>query len=412
VDSGRIPAPLPHRALYASFDRVPSPKGAATHIERFAGTLFRTFGGGLLHVLGGGDLAAREVDGNVEVVRHPGREANFLDRAESFGRSLSDALDAYAGTLELCHFRDPWSGVPILSRPRAYRTVYEVNGLPSIELPGTYPLLSPRTLDKIRQAERFCWERSDAIVVPSRTIAGNLVRMGADERRIAVVPNGADPVAGRPPRPDGAPESYFVYFGALQPWQGLDVLLQAFARLADLDTRLVVCSSSHPRQEKRFRKLAARLGLEERVLWLHALGRSELGGWVAHAEASVAPLVECARNLHQGCCPLKILESLALGVPVVASDIPAVREILVEGTGRLVHPGRPAELARALRLMLEFPEAARAMAVRGREHLERSLTWDASVDALDSVYGSLVENHLCGTLPTSPTLPESTPWAS
>lgn len=403
---------MPHRALYASFDRVPSPKGAATHIERFAGALFGAFGGGLLHVLGGGDLAGHEVEGGIEVVRHPGREPNFLDRAESFGRSLARVLDDAGETLGLCHFRDPWSGVPILSRPRKYRTVYEINGLPSIELPGTYPLLSPRTLDKIRQQERFCWEHADALVVPSRTIAGNLVRLGADQRRIVVIPNGADPVVGRPPRPVEAPASYFVYFGALQPWQGLDVLLQAFARLADLDTKLVVCSSSHPRQEKGPRRLARRLGLEDRVVWKQALGRSELGGWVAHAMASVAPLVECARNLDQGCCPLKILEAMALGTPVVASDIPAVREILGEGTGRLVHPGRPAELARALRLVLEFPDAARDMATRGRVHLEQTLTWATSVQQLLSLYGSLAENHLCGIRPSSPTLTESTPWAS
>lgn len=407
-----MPSGTPHRALYASFDRVPSPKGAATHIERFAGTLFRTFGGGLLHVLGGGDLAAHEIEGGVEVVRHPGREPNFLDRAESFGRSLALLLDDHAGSLELCHFRDPWSGVPILSRGRSFRTVYEINGLPSIELPGTYPLLSPRTLDKIRQAERFCWERADALVVPSRTIAGNLVGMGADERRISVIPNGADPVAGRPPRPLDAPESYVVYFGALQAWQGLDVLLQAFARLADLDLRLVVCSSSHPRQEKGPRRLARRLGLEDRVVWKHALGRSELGGWVAHARASAAPLVECARNLHQGCCPLKILESFALGTPVVASDIPAVREIVVPGTGRLVHPGRPAELARALRLVLEFPEASRAMARRGRLHLEENLTWERSETSLARLYRTLVENHLCGTTPSFPFPPVGIPWAS
>jgi glycosyltransferase involved in cell wall biosynthesis len=406
------PAIRAHRALYASFDRVPSPKGAATHIERFAGALFRTFGGGLLHVLGGGDLAAHETEGSLEVVRHPGREGNFLDRAESFGRSLARVLDDAGDALELCHFRDPWSGVPILSRPHAYRTVYEINGLPSIELPGTYPLLSPRTLDKIRQAERFCWERADALVVPSRTIADNLVGMGADRRRIAVIPNGADPVVGQPSRPAEAPDSYFVYFGALQAWQGLDVLLQAFARLADLDTRLVVCSSSPPRQEKRYRKLAARLGLEERVVWLHALGRSELGRWVAHAEASVAPLVECARNLDQGCCPLKILESFALGTPVVASDIPAVREIVVAGTGRLVHPGRPAELARALRLVLEFPEASQAMARRGRLHLEENLTWERSEIALARLYRNLSENHLWVATPSSPSPPEGMPWAS
>ncbi|MEC5386190.1 glycosyltransferase family 4 protein [Uliginosibacterium sp. H3] len=383
------PSPA-HRALYASFDRVPSPKGAATHIERFAGTLFDTFGGGLLYVLGDASLPAHGREGSVEVLRHISQHDNLVDRTQHFGQQLAATLASLDASLEICHFRDPWSGVPILDRPHRYRTVYEVNGLPSIELPSTYPLLSPRTLDKIRRAERFCWENADSIVTPSETIADNLVRMGAAHQRITVIRNGAEPVRLQAARPASAPERYLIYFGALQAWQGLDVLLQAFARLADLDLQLVICSSSHPRLEKPFRKLATRLGLDERIVWQHGLGRAELKGWVAHAAISVAPLTECARNLEQGCCPLKILESMAQGTPVVASDIPAVREILTADIGRLVHPGRPAELARALRVLLEYPDAARAMGMRGQQQLEQTLTWSASTSSLRQLYGSLL----------------------
>jgi len=390
---------LAHRALYASFDRVPSPKGAATHIERFANTLFETFDGGLLHVLGDSSLPAREREGRVEVLRHTSAHDNFLNRALDFSDSLARTLDVLHGSLEICHFRDPWSGVPILDRMPRYLTVYEVNGLPSIELPSTYPLLSQRTLDKIRSAERFCLEHSDVIITPSQTIADNLLRSGASPRRIEVIRNGAEPCITTPPRPYGAPHRYLVYFGALQAWQGLDVLLQAFARLADMDLRLVICSSSHARLEKSFRKLATRLGLDERLIWLNGLGRAELAGWVAHADISVAPLTECARNLEQGCCPLKILESMALGTPVVASDIPAVREILNEETARLVHPGRPAELARAIRVLLEYPDAAKAMGARGKQRLEQDLTWSASTAKLQQLYLTLVPQIIAEPFP-------------
>jgi glycosyltransferase involved in cell wall biosynthesis len=379
------------RALYAAFDRVPSPKGAATHIERFARTLFETFEGGVLHVLGDDQLPAYERDGNVQAWRFHGQSPNFLERTRSYGNHLSEILSALDETLEICHFRDPWSGVPILDRPHKYKTVYEINGLPSIELPGIFPLLAPRTLEKIRKAEEFCWKSADAIVVPSRTIAENLVRLGAPGDRITVIPNGADPSSSNPPRPPDAPERYAIYFGALQAWQGLDILLQAFARLADLDLKLVICSSSHPRLARPYRKLATRLGLDERVVWKHALCRVELARWVAHAKFSFAPLVECARNLEQGCCPLKILESMALGVTVIASDLPAVREILTEGAGWLVPPGRPAELARAVRLLIEHPRRASELAREGRLRLEQGLTWSDSVHSLRQLYISVLE---------------------
>ena len=59
-----------HRALYAAFDRFPSRKGSAVHIDRFARALFEQAGGGLLYVLGGDDLPAYQREGPVEIVRY------------------------------------------------------------------------------------------------------------------------------------------------------------------------------------------------------------------------------------------------------------------------------------------------------------------------------------------------------
>jgi glycosyltransferase involved in cell wall biosynthesis len=382
-----------HRSLYAAFDRVPSPKGAATHIERFAGALFEHAGGGCLFVLGSGDLAAHEQEGGLEVFRFQGRHRGFLDRVLGFGARLGQLLDRLDPSLEICHFRDPWAGVPILARPHGYATVYELNGLPSIELPYAYPHIARSTLEKIRHRERFCLQHADSIVTPSHTIAKNIVRLGADPGRIQVIPNGAEPSSRKPPRPDGAPGRYFIYFGALQPWQGVETLLRAFARLDDIPRlHLVICSSSSPRLSKPYLRLSARLGLSDRVVWRHGLGRAELAAWIAHACASVAPLTECSRNLDQGCAPLKILEAMALGVPVVASDLPAVREILSPGVeGRLVHPDRPSELARALRIVLEFPAAARALGEQGQKRQQRDFTWTASLTRLRALYSSLLQ---------------------
>ena len=63
-----VPA-LRQRALYAAFDRFPSRKGSAVHIDRFARALFEHAGGGLLYVLGGEGLPAYQREGEVEIVR-------------------------------------------------------------------------------------------------------------------------------------------------------------------------------------------------------------------------------------------------------------------------------------------------------------------------------------------------------
>jgi glycosyltransferase involved in cell wall biosynthesis len=387
-----MPIQLPHRALYASFDRFPSPKGAATHIARMATTLFEVMDGGLLYVLGDEDLPIYQREGSVEILRHMGTAPNFLERALGFGRGLEELLDDHGAALELCHVRDPWSGVPVLNRPRRYAVVYEVNGLPSIELPYRYPAIAPATLAKIRSAEEFCWTRADAIITPSATIAENLARLGADPGRITVIPNGADIPRAIPPPPADAPGRYILYFGAPQRWQGVDVLLRAFARLADLaDLHLVICVSTHPRTVKIYRKLAERLGIADRVIWRHALRKEDLAGWLAGALLTVAPLVECSRNVEQGCAPLKVLESMAFGVPVVASDLPAVREIVTDGVdGRLVRPDRPADLARAVRVLLEYPDLMASMGEAARERIAASFTWERATAALTGEYHAII----------------------
>ncbi|MCO6008704.1 glycosyltransferase [Actinoallomurus purpureus] len=377
------------RAAYFAFDRFPSSKGSAVHIGHMAAELFARFDGGLLGVLGGGSLPRyqREV-GGIEIARFGEPIPNLLDRAEAFSRWVAAHLEPHRETLRICHVRDPWSALPVVTLPgRGYRVVYEVNGLPSIELAHTRPSVTPATLAKIADLELLCLAGADAVVVPSRVIAGALSRRGVPEAKIHLVANGAD-VPDAAPRPDGAPDRYLVYVGALQPWQGVDVLLRAFARLADLtDLSLVICSSVPERRARPLRRLAQRLGVEDRLVWRFTLPHPEVAGWLAGAAISVAPLTACARNLDQGCAPLKILESMAAGVPVVASDLPVVRELMTDGEhGRLVAPDRPAELARVLRVLLEYPDAARAMGDRGRQRILTDFTWPASRSRLSDVY--------------------------
>jgi len=117
-----------------------------------------------------------------------------------------------------------------------------------------------------------------------------------------------------------------------------------------------------------------------------------VAAWLAHAELSVAPLSDCARNVDQGCCPLKVLESMAAGTAVIASDLAVTRELVIEGEhGRLVPPDRPAELARAVRVALEHPERTAAQGAAAQAHVRQSLTWQHSRDALEAVYASVTE---------------------
>ncbi|WP_051215476.1 glycosyltransferase [Granulicoccus phenolivorans] len=376
-------------AAFVAFDRFPGPKGSAVHIGRSAGALFEHFGSGLLACLGGGLLPIAQREPGFDIIRFVEPIPNLLDRADAFACFVDDTLRRHRDTLQVVQVRDPWSAAPALADPRRrHRVVYEANGFPSIELPMAWPGVPADTLAQIARIEDACLAGADAVVTPSATIAACAIRKGADPNRVTVVPNGADPV-GATERPPGAPRRYLVYVGALQRWQGFGTLLRAMARLTDLDVDLVVCSSWPRRRAKDWVRFTHRLGIADRVHWVYEQPHDLIAGWLAHAEASVAPLADVARNVEQGCCPLKVVESMAAGTPVVASDLPCVRELVDDTTAKLVPPDRPAQLARALRVLLDDPAHRRALGEAGRRRAAERFTWDRADATLRTVWDGL-----------------------
>lgn len=378
-------------SLYSAFDLFPSQKGAAIHINQFSNALFEEFNGGLLYVLGNDSMPSYQLEDKIEIVRFNEPIQNYLQRGIAFSSRMNSLLDECEQSLKLCHFRDVWSGTAIVGRKRNYKTLFEVNGLPSIELPFVYNHISNETLDKLRAQEEFCLKKADHIVTPSNSIKKKVLDYGIADEKISVIPNGAN-IPPPTERPADAPTRYIIYFGALQSWQGVDVLMRAFARLADLqDLYLVICSSNHSRRAKLLIKLAEKLEISERIIWHFGLTEVALTPWREHALLSVAPLTECSRNIEQGCSPLKILESMASGVPVIASDLPSVREIMNDREhGRLVHPDRFGELARTIRVLLQYPELLKEMGDRAKQKILQDFLWGKSVNDLKNVYRQLL----------------------
>jgi len=365
-----------HSALYAAFDRVPSAKGAAIHIAHTVRALERAAGGTILVCAADGEFPDWEREGDLEVRRFGAGATDFVSRIRAYQGGLAATLQAHRSSLALCHFRDPWSGIPILQARGQWKTIYEVNGLPSIELPYRYPRLAAHTLERIRAMEAHCLEHADFILTPSATIADNLVARGVRRQRITVIPNGAD-LTGQAERPAGAPERYVLYFGALQPWQGVASAVAALPLLADTGLALVICSSHPDSVGIALKARAEMLGVAGRIVWRHLLSREALAPWIAHALAALAPLTESPRNLEQGCCPLKILEAMAAGTPVIASDIQPVRELVTHREhGLLVRAGRPEPLARAIRELDDSPALRKSLGICARERVRANYTWE------------------------------------
>ena len=388
------------RVLYTAFDLVPSPKGAGTHIMHFLRGIVNA--GHTVDVItpGDGQLPARdEFEGAALFRVPPPSDRNFLAHALEFDRAVLDHIHT-APPYDLVHYRSIWGGFALARHKQAlgYATVFEVNGLPSIELKYHYPALrGSDLLLKIREQELATLHLSDAIICPSGVTRAFLISLGLPRDRITVIPNGVSSqdfaATPLPDRSGGVPT--ILYVGTLTDWQGLDLLLQALPLiLAQHPVRLRVIGRGRHWQRKQLRKRVQKLGLEEHVQLDAAVPHHDIPRLIAESDVCVAPLALNDRNVTQGCCPIKVIEYMAGARPIVAANLPVVRELVREDLDALLFtPDDAADLARQILRVLNDRALAEQLAASAAERAHSKLTWHEAQKKLLKVYDKLLTRN-------------------
>ncbi len=168
------------------------------------------------------------------------------------------------------------------------------------------------------------------------------------------------------------------YIGQLYPLQGVDLLIRALTQLAD--NLVVDIIGGKPEQIHDLKQLAAREGVSQRVTFHGFVPPSEVAVKASGAHLFVVPCR--AEKKMPFVAHTKLYEYLALGRPVVAADLPSVREEIDDGlTGVLFHPGDPEALAAAMRRIVQDPPRAIEIARKGFEKAS-DYTWEARADGL------------------------------
>jgi len=226
---------------------------------------------------------------------------------------------------------------------------------------------------------------ADRAMSPSRQTAREIER---DYRigGVGVLPNvtGAGRSGGHASSETPA-SGYWLFVGRLRIRKGLEVLLHALARSDSAEglapPLLVVGEGEHRR---RIEALIAELGLTDRVQLLGRVEPAEIEGLMRGARALIVP------SIYEG-MPLVILEAMAAALPVVASRVSGVPEVVEDGaTGWLVPPEDVTALGAALQEILQNPEEARARGERGREKVSSLATPADAVRCWESCVTPLV----------------------
>jgi glycosyltransferase involved in cell wall biosynthesis len=290
------------------------------------------------------------------------------------------AVRRFAHGADVVHGLDRRSGLWARVAPplRPCRRVYTIHGLPDEYLPPPAGRArpGPRAVLAYRFVDPLLARRADALVVPSRAVARVLAaRLRFPAARMYVIPNGVAPRSGAAPSGD-----LVGTLSVLHPVKGLDVFLRAAARLAgerpELRFGLYGAGPEGPALER----LAAGLGLN---------GRLEAPGHVPAAEA-LSRLRVFVLSSHMENAPMALLEAMAAGIPVVATEVGGVPEIVGDGTAQLVPPGDDAALAEAVARLLDDPALARQQAEAARRLVEERFSADANAEATLALYERLV----------------------
>jgi glycosyltransferase involved in cell wall biosynthesis len=249
---------------------------------------------------------------------------------------------------------------------------------------------------KVEAQEQACLDAAHLVITPSGVTRQYLVsKRGVSTAKIQVIANGVDAEMFRPTpvrEPDGMLK--LLYFGTLSPWQGVELGIRALAQIRlQVPAQFTIIGTGSGSERGSLLALASRLGVASFVHLLPPMPQAELMEHLGASDLVLAPLTLNDRNLVQGCCPLKILESMAAGIPVIASDLPVVRELGSDGEHfLLVKPGSVDQIAHAAVQISGDRSMAKNIAHQARAHVLANYTWDRSSDALVRVYEELLSS--------------------
>jgi glycosyltransferase involved in cell wall biosynthesis len=330
----------------------------------------------------------------IEVAQAPARPAALrraIYVAGSWVRAMTDSWDVILT-------RDLALAAAMLRVPRAERppVVYESHGFAPEVSADLASMLSdgrdssPRKQARLLARERRVWDRADGYVTITRALAVELVERFGVRPRLAVVPDGVRvrPVT-RPPRAFPATPTV-GYAGHLYPWKGVHVLLEAVSRLPHV-RGLIIGGHDRERDLERCREHARELGIEDRVCFTGFVPPDQVASKLAGADILVLPNLSLRISLSYT-SPLKLFEYMASGRPIVASDLPAIREILDEQCAVFVTAGHAQSLAEGIQRLLDDPAFARRLG-EDAERRAALYTWDARAARLEAEFQHVIEDR-------------------
>jgi glycosyltransferase involved in cell wall biosynthesis len=260
-----------------------------------------------------------------------------------------------------------WCGVPFVVRPHGTDI-----------LPGR----RIRSHAGIESRLKRSLAAADAVIAQGRFLKGVLLELGLDKRRVHTIHNGVDLAAFRQFEKFPHPQPYVLAMGTLKDLKGFDILLRAYARLENPRCDLLIGGSGPERDN--LHRLAGELKIAKRVRFVGFVESQRKIDLYRSAEFFVCPSrIESFANV--------ILEALAAGLPIVASDVGGNSELVRNDCHGLLFPSEdPAALAAVLERLLHNADLLAHFRAAVPQFIA-AFDWQAVVERYLDLYRAVVD---------------------
>jgi glycosyltransferase involved in cell wall biosynthesis len=186
--------------------------------------------------------------------------------------------------------------------------------------------------------------------------------------------------------PNYSDKGYIFFGGRIVKLKGLQYLIEAYSMLSsEIRNKFELVIGGFGPEKENLEKVAIELGIKNRVIFLPWIPNSDFIKKIASCSVYAMP------SFYEG-LPVALLEAMALGKPVIASNIPGIQEVITHGKdGFLFETGNVSELKKYLELLLESSELRREIGKNARKNVGEKYTFAKVADQYIALFNKLLE---------------------